>query len=39
VASVKVRCPDGAWGNLFTTPLSEHVVAGTLYTLLLTRQL
>ncbi|MFG2197115.1 MobF family relaxase [Streptomyces sp. NPDC048639] len=40
LVSVKVRRPDGQWGNLATTDLFESVVAaGTLYTLLLTEEI
>ncbi|MER5466396.1 MobF family relaxase [Streptomyces sp. NPDC002668] len=39
VTSVKAQRPDGAWGNLDTRRLYEHVVAaGTLYTLLITTE-
>ncbi|MET8249687.1 MobF family relaxase [Streptomyces sp. NPDC005202] len=37
--SIKAQRPDGAWGNLDTMRLYQHVVAaGTLYTLLMTAE-
>ena len=39
VVSVKVRRPDGTWGNLDTARIYEHIVAaGTLYTLAFTEE-
>ncbi|MGP3991291.1 MobF family relaxase [Streptomyces sp. 3N207] len=39
VASIKAQRPDGAWGNLDTRRLYQHIVAaGTLYTLVITTQ-